>query len=428
MGLDIGSNTIKAVELQRRGSEIAVVGRPTVVATPARSVEGGMVVDGSAVAAAIGDLMAAGDMKMKKVIASVGGDTSVVVRITEVPRMAGKELEEAIKWELDRQTPFPIDQTFYDYQPIDNPDAAPDAPNMEVLIAVAQEDMVNAHVDTLMAAKLAPVAIDVEPLAIARCLVELPGGSAADQTIGMIHLGATSSMIMLARKGTLSFVRSIPTGGATLTQTIRQNFMGDETLSEQAKRQFANLHDGGAAYGGMGGVQMTDDLPAEALDSVFELSDPAGAVGSEDAALDASGATQLDVVDSGRVGIAAQAPRASGVAGDDLGEDEADAREVVYEAIAPTIVDIATEIRRSIDFYRRQHGNEEVDRLVLSGGSAGIAGLAEFIGAETGIATSVADPFKPLATDESKTPAKYLADIGPSMVVAVGLALRDMLD
>ena len=60
-----------------------------------------------------------------------------------------------------------------DFQPITRADTPPDAQNMEVLLAVAQQDMIDNHVSMLMAAGLRPSAIDVEPLAAARALIEL---------------------------------------------------------------------------------------------------------------------------------------------------------------------------------------------------------------------------------------------------------------
>jgi type IV pilus assembly protein PilM len=433
LGLDIGSKAIKAVELRRAGSDIEVVGRPTVVPTPERSVEGGVVVDTAAIAGALAEVLNTGGFKTRKVIASVGGDSSVVVRITEVPRMSGKELDEAIHWELDRQTPFPIDDTIWEYQVIEHPDADPSAPNMEVLLAVAQEDMLDAHVDAMHAAKLMPVAIDVEPLAISRAVVDVAGEAFRDQTVCIIHMGASATTIMIVRKGLLAFVRSVPTAGETLTQSIRQNFMNDDRLSELVKRQFADLSDGiydqDASYGGGAAAPAQGDFAEpDGMDSVFEVSDGQGTLGGDEP-FDAA-ATQIEM---GAAPPAAATPAASsggtqGAVPEGMGEEELAARQITYEAVAPTIVDLATEVRRSVDFYRRQHRNEEVDRVVLTGGSAAITGLASFVEAETGISTQVADPFSHLSGDGDEASRRYLQDIGPSMVVAVGLALRDLVE
>ncbi len=431
LGLDIGSWAIKAVELQRTGSSIEVIGRPTVVPTPPNSVDAGVIVDPAAVTAALQNLMAVGGFKTKKAIASVGGTSSVVVRITEVPKMSGKELDEAIEWELDRQTPFPIEQTVFDYKPIEAPDADPSAPNMEVLIAVAQEDMINAHVDAIAAAKIVPEAIDVEPLAIARALVDIAGSAFADQTVGVMHMGATSTIIMFVRRGLLSFVRSIPTAGQALTQTIAQNFMGDEALSEAAKKALGDLAEDLVPEGG--GYETPQDevdvLGDEGGDSVFEVSDVIGEpdVGEEPLGPEAE-ATQLDMAAPDQAEIPDAPAGAVEEPGAADGEPDLAARQAIYEAIATPLVDLAGEIQASLNFYRRQHRNEEVDRMLISGGSAAIPGLADFLAAETGVHTELANPFAELTTDEIEQPGQYLADVGPSMVVAVGLALRDMVE
>ena len=195
LGLDIGTSAIKAAELQVSGGEVYLVGRPAVLPTPGGAVRGGVVVDAREVGEALQQLKSVYGMHASKVIASVGGDSSVAVRIAEVPKMAGKELDEAIQWELDEQTPFPVEEVIYDYSTIERADADPEATEMEVLLAVAQEDMVSAHVEAIMGAGMQPVAIDVEPLAIGRALVDVAGDEFAEQTAIVVHIGATSTII-----------------------------------------------------------------------------------------------------------------------------------------------------------------------------------------------------------------------------------------
>jgi Tfp pilus assembly PilM family ATPase len=101
-------------------------------------------------------------------------------------------------------------------------------------------------------------------------------------------------------------------------------------------------------------------------------------------------------------------------------------RVAVYEAIAQPLLDLATEVRRSLDFYRRSHRNEDIDLVVVSGGSASIPGLAAFLGSEIGLPTEIADPFVNVAVEQDDLAVEYLNDVGPLCVVAVGLAMRDM--
>src|ERR687887_172483 len=78
----------------------------------------------------------------------------VVEAIIPVPKMTRAELAETMKWEIERQVPFPASETVWDFQPLTPPETTPENENMQVLLAVAQEALVNAHVEALMAAGL----------------------------------------------------------------------------------------------------------------------------------------------------------------------------------------------------------------------------------------------------------------------------------
>lgn len=433
LGLDIGTAFIKAAELQLRGDTFHVVGRPAVIPTPEGAVRGGVIVDAPAVSEALQALKSQYGVHVKSVVASVGGDSSVVVRITEVPKMSGKELDDAIQWELDEQTPFPVDEVIYDYAPITRPDADPEATEMEVLLAVAQEDLVNAHVEAIMGAGMQPVAVDVEPLAIGRALVDAAGDELADQTIVNVHIGATTTLILIFRHKLLAFVRVIPSAGENLTQTLAQNFMVSPEQAEVIKLFLGNLQEGGAVeqperdeFAGAGMFEAEEEEPG--TESVFELSsadeEPA-TIGPAD-----EGATHLEIEED--LGgyeepVAPEAPAAPVAPAEPMDPDLVEAREHVAEVLTESVLDIATEVRRSLDFYRRQHRNEPIDRIVVTGGTAGLEGLVQLMAEETGVATELGDPFRYTEIDDSSMSAQYLRDIGPTMVIAVGLALRDMV-
>ncbi len=442
LGLDIGTAAIKAAELQLSGGEVHVVGRPVVLPTPDGAVRGGVVIDAPQVAEALKELKTVYGLRTSKVIASVGGDSSVVVRITEVPKMSGKELEEAVVWELDEQTPFPVDEVIYDYTPIERADADPEATEMELLLAVAQEDMVDAHVEAMSGAGLRPVNIDVEPLAIGRALVEAGGDEFADQTIVNVHIGATTTLILIFRQKVLSFVRIIPSAGENLTQTLAQALMLDPEQAELVKIQLGNVGEGEYTGDGEADYEPDEDMLADdgaesdfVSDSVFELS----STGEESAAMEApdEGATHLEIEDVEELAppaeeeVAMPAPDADEIASPPEAIDEdpdlTEAKSQVAEALINPIVDIATEVRRSLDFYRRQHRDEAVDRIILTGGSVVLEGLDELMVEETGVATEIGNPFKHMTADDDQVSAQYLAEIGPSAVIAVGLALRDMV-
>jgi type IV pilus assembly protein PilM len=114
----------------------------------------------------------------------------------------------------------------------------------------------------------------------------------------------------------------------------------------------------------------------------------------------------------------------------DVPEDVKWACEPVSEAMVDALSELANDIRLSVQRYQNEHRDEFNSKVVLSGGSASMRGLAQFMEAEIGmgIPTEVSNPWFGIEVDADEISEDYLAQIGPTVSVAVGLALRDMLD
>ncbi len=416
LGLDIGSETTAIVELGGGRGSIELASRPVVMQTPPDMMQNNVIVDPEAVGTAIKECLRENGIKTNKVVSSVGGQSSLVVRITEVPQMSDAELKEAMQWDVERHIPFPATDIIVDYRPIERPDADAETPNMEVLLAVAQEDMINAHVEALQAAGLQPLAIDVEPLAASRALVNIAAEQMAGQTVAIINIGANTTDITIVRDLILSFVRPVPIAGSSLTRAIGQAFIVEEDEAERLKRQYAMLGDGGAP------------APAPTPPAADLGAAPAPAPEPVDLTGDRTTHLELDEP-TAPIAAAPSAPEAAPTT-QELPQDPnvEYTRNQVRDSVQPVLTELITELRRSVDFYRRQHRNENIDRIILVGGGANTSGIDRVIGAETGINTELGNPYAHIACDPSVASQEYLRDIGPVTTVATGLAMRDMLD
>ncbi|RPJ12293.1 MAG: pilus assembly protein PilM, partial [Deltaproteobacteria bacterium] len=65
-----------------------------------------------------------------------------------------------------------------------------------------------------------------------------------------------------------------------------------------------------------------------------------------------------------------------------------------------------------------------LSRLILSGGGAKVAGLAEYLARETELPVEMFNPFLKIAVNQKKIDPDYLSSIGPEMAIATGIALR----
>ena len=300
VGLDIGSNQIKVAELRRAGTGVEVIALG-VGPTPPEAFENSLIVDAQLLGQAVKNLLKQSGIRTVDCVSSVGGQSAVVVRVIDVPQMGPGELAEMMKYEVERQVPFAANEVIMDYQTIDRPEGYAEGQNMDVLLAVGQQDMIDRHVEMLFAAGLKPKAIDVEPLAAGRALLDL-GPQLAQQighTVAIVNIGAANTDVGIFRDKLLTFPRTLPLGGDSLTRAIADMLQVDIPTAEQYKLdlgevilgQPAGAQQFGAPDAGFGGfydfgVPGTPDPASQPEAPPSPFFQPGGAIfgGSVDAA------------------------------------------------------------------------------------------------------------------------------------------------
>ena len=93
------------------------------------------------------------------------------------------------------------------------------------------------------------------------------------------------------------------------------------------------------------------------------------------------------------------------------------------EVLQPFKDAIVQQVNRSLQFFYGSTQFNEVDYILLAGGSASIASLSELIQDKVGAACSVSNPFTDM-TLSNKVSASAIANDAPAMMIACGLALR----
>ena len=444
VGLDIGSHTIKVAEIApgRGGVVVRALGAAP---TPAGAMENNVVVDAQLLGSAVKNLLKTAGISSRSSVSSVSGQSALVVRVIEVPRMSDSELAETMKWEVERHVPFAANEVIMDFQPIERPDTPPDSQNMEVLLAVAQQDMIDRHVEMLMAAGLKPAAIDVEPLAAARSLVDLGPDPHGQKTIAVVNIGATNTDIGIFRDGILAFPRTLPLAGDSLTRAIAQQMGVPDEQAEELKLKYGEviLDDvtapitaaPSADEGFLDFSAVPDDTPIPApMPFDFSETDPvvAGQSSAGDAPSAEPAAPDFDLGE----------PVATAAPDFDLGDTapapaestslvpskQHDATAIsVFAAIAPVLSELLTELRRSLEYYRGRSSDGRIDEILLAGGTSRLKGLDQFLSGELGIPTRVANPLQYTTVTAKAFSPEHQAEIAPSFAVAVGLGARDMV-
>ena len=93
------------------------------------------------------------------------------------------------------------------------------------------------------------------------------------------------------------------------------------------------------------------------------------------------------------------------------------------EVLEPFKEAVLQQVTRSLQFFFSSSQYDDVDYIVLAGGTASIDGLAELIENKLGTPTVIANPFVDMSL-ASKVDANALANDAPAMMIACGLAMR----
>lgn len=411
LGLDIGTNRIKFVEA-RAGRQGPVITNAGVGLTPRDTIANGVIVDPDALGAALRQLLDQHGVKTKRVVSSVASQSSLVVRPIEVPRMTRQELADTMQWEVERHIPFAASEIVMDYQPLIPPEELPpDAQNMQVLLAVAQEDMVNAHVETLFRAGLDPAALDVEPLAASRALIDINRDRGSyEHTYALLNIGANTTDLSIVRNGLLTFTRPVPLAGDNITNAVAEALGYEFHEAERVKLEQGALYLEGrpALEAGRGGEaepveRAAPEEEGEGRPKVFDLG-----------------------ADAGPGEPPEQRPRPPGGLPLLHSPTSGSPARQVYDAMLPTVVELVTEIRRSMEYFTNRYPDSRVDTILVYGGTARLRNFPEFLANEVGTAVELANPFA--RADLEGVSAEFVGENGPYMPIGVGLAMRDMLD
>ena len=94
------------------------------------------------------------------------------------------------------------------------------------------------------------------------------------------------------------------------------------------------------------------------------------------------------------------------------------------EVLAPFKETVAQQVSRFLQFFYSAGGPvSDIDHLVLAGGTASLAGIAELTESHIGVSTSIANPFADMSASSRVNKANLMAD-APSFLIAAGLAIR----
>jgi type IV pilus assembly protein PilM len=241
VGLDIGSHTIKLVEVvhNKRGRILQNFGA---IPTPPGSVVEGSIKDQEKLVSAIKRLYKNLRVRNSNVAASLSGYSVIAKKIT-LDRMDESRVEETIQEEAEKYIPYDINEVNLDFA-ILNSDQQGEAQGdekggvtgpkqMDVLLVAAKRDIIDEYVALLRAADLNPGALDADIFALQNAAeISLTN---PEKCFALINLGAAELEINVVSRGISTFSRDSSYGGSQVTEAIRSEFKLDLHEAERMK-------------------------------------------------------------------------------------------------------------------------------------------------------------------------------------------------
>jgi len=335
VGLDIGSSSIKAVELKagRTGYELVSFGLEPLAQD---TVVDGAIMDAPQVAAAISKVFEQQKIKTKNVATSVSGHSVIVKRVT-LPLMTEEELYDRIPSEASQHIPFDIADVNLSYQLLESMDS-----QMDVLLVAAKKDKILNHTNVLAQAGKTPVVVDIDAFALQNSF-EVNYEPDAGQTVALLNVGASVMNINIIRGGVPLFTRDVSVGGNQYTDALQKELDLNFDDAERLKK-------------GETLASVSEDQRAQILRSVSDI--------------------------------------------------------------------LTLEIQKTFDFFRATASGENIQRIVMAGGTARVPGLIDLLREEFAMPVEELYPFRKIVPSPSRHSEEQIREMAPRLAIAVGLALR----
>jgi len=207
LGLDIGSSTVKVIQLSKDSSGYVVIAAGIVDISSDQSDKALNVVR------AISKCLELTGVQTKFAVCSVCG-TEVAVRDFEFPYLPPEETEGAVLLEASQVCPFNIQDGCIDYQSIPKDDDKTSG----VLVA-ATNAIMKSKTQLVQEASLECALMDVDGLALLNCFSAYQKPQAG-QTIAILNVGSSFTTLAIMRENGLPFIRDLAYAGDDIIEQI----------------------------------------------------------------------------------------------------------------------------------------------------------------------------------------------------------------
>lgn len=251
MGIDIGSSSIKIVQIRKKNGQAVLETYGELALGPYGNATIGQAVSLSSdkIATALTDLMQEKEVNIttKKCGLSIPFSSSLM-SVIELPEVSSKQLAVMVPLEARRYIPVPISEVTLDWSRIpksevrleDHPDGPPpadtekkpDVPKIDVLVVAIHNDTIARYKDIVDKSKLEAGFFEIEIFSTMRAVLD-----ESLAPVMIMDMGAASTKLYIVERGVIKASHTINRGSQDITTTISKSLGLSHEESEILKRE-----------------------------------------------------------------------------------------------------------------------------------------------------------------------------------------------
>lgn len=403
LGVDLGTNAVKIVELtyDKKGIRATRVGLGEVTLEATASVEE----QRSTIVSTFKDVLKKNKFTSREAVFAIPGQ-KVFIRRFPLPASSPERLNRIVAYEARQQIPFDIDKTDLQWQFFD----MPGTDEVEVLLVAVRLDEIKSYMALVNKCGIKAVAVAVTSLALfnAQTFFDSPAQAILDRISGTSGKAKDPAKKKKAGFG-LSFGKK-KTAPEPEEETVTEATDGENPEGEMMFDEVKGFVNIGA---GAMDLIIAAQNPKTAY-MKFPRSVPVGGNDVTKAIMKACSVSSF--LDAERI-----KKHQTHLMTANFDPEEGDINEDACMAATKSTDKIVAELRKSLDFFISQPDGMAVDSLILSGGQANLAGMADYLEERLSV------PVEVRTGSPENFPFQWPQEVSMTdYVVATGLALQGL--
>lgn len=232
-GLDIEINSIKIASIKKDGTGYSVESIAMFPLVASKGLSSESSIDQQMLADSIRECIKNANIKENSVNISLN-ETQIYTKIIVMPDLSEKELEAALRYEMEQYIPMPLEQVRTDWQILSKNDLG-GKKTMNVLLVAAPKNLLEKYEFILKDAGLVIDSIETDVISIHRALFPLVNNPYSSM---IVHIGDSSTSVSIVRSGVLATAFSSGLGGIAISRAVSLDLGIDYAQAENYTKTY----------------------------------------------------------------------------------------------------------------------------------------------------------------------------------------------